>query len=115
MKQQLGRVVVITGAAGGIGRALVDLFATGGDTVVAVDPPDSGVLEMARHLGIRISVSSATSRARKTSCRYTVVSKIRFLHIEVLVNNAAVGPDLVATSNTHVEDFQLALRVPRWT
>ncbi|AUW47309.1 hypothetical protein CUJ84_pRLN3000178 (plasmid) [Rhizobium leguminosarum] len=50
MKQQLGRVVVITGAAGGIGRALVDLFATGGDTVVAVDLPDSGVLEMARHL-----------------------------------------------------------------
>lgn len=82
MKKQLGRVVLITGAVGGIGRALVDLFATGGDIVVAVDLPDSGVLEMARHLGIRISVSSATSRAR--NCRYTVASKNGFCILRCL-------------------------------
>ncbi|MGO7345474.1 SDR family oxidoreductase [Rhizobium johnstonii] len=111
MKQQLGRVVVITGAAGGIGRALVDLFATGGDTVVAVDLPDSGVLEMARHLGYpHLCLECDVSREEDILSLYRRIEE-RFLHIDVLVNNAAVGPDLVATSNTHVEDFQLALRV----
>lgn len=42
MKQE-GRVVVITGAAGGIGRALVDIVAADGDIVIAVDLPGSGV------------------------------------------------------------------------
>ncbi|MGZ2402967.1 NAD(P)-dependent dehydrogenase (short-subunit alcohol dehydrogenase family) [Rhizobium ruizarguesonis] len=111
MKQQLGRVVVITGAAGGIGRALVDLFATGGDTVVAVDLPDSGVLEMARHLGYpHLCLECDVSRQEDILSLYSRIEE-RFLHIDVLVNNAAVGPDLVATSNTHVEDFQLTLRV----
>lgn len=109
MKKQLGRVVLITGAVGGIGRALVDLFATGGDIVVAVDLPDSGVLEMARHLGYpHLCLECDVSRQELSL--YSRIEE-RFLHIEVLVNNAAVGPDLVATSNTHVEDFQLALRV----
>lgn len=40
---QPGRVIIVTDAAGGIGRALVDIFATSGDIVVAVDLPDSGV------------------------------------------------------------------------
>ncbi|TIV12011.1 MAG: SDR family NAD(P)-dependent oxidoreductase, partial [Mesorhizobium sp.] len=45
------RTVIITGAAGGIGRALVDILAADGDTVVAVDLPGSGVVELARDLG----------------------------------------------------------------
>ncbi|MEX2697245.1 SDR family NAD(P)-dependent oxidoreductase [Rhizobium mongolense] len=73
--KQLGRVVVVTGAAGGIGRALVDIFATGGDTVVAVDIPDSGVLEMSRqlghpHLGLECDVSR-----KQTSSLFTAILK----------------------------------------
>ncbi|MBY3517313.1 SDR family oxidoreductase [Rhizobium laguerreae] len=111
MKEQLGRTVVITGAAGGIGRALVDIFATGGDTVVAVDLPGSGVLEMTRHLGHpHLCLECDVSREEDILSLYSRIEE-QFLDIEVLVNNAAVGPDLVATLDTHVEDFQLALRV----
>lgn len=56
--KQAERIVIITGAAGGIGRAL----ARDGDTVVAVDLPGSGVVELARglghpHLGLECDVS----------------------------------------------------------
>ncbi|MGO7186173.1 SDR family oxidoreductase [Rhizobium brockwellii] len=111
MRQQLGRGVVITGAAGGIGRALVDIFATGGDTVVAVDLPDSGVLEMSRHLGYpHLCLECDVSREEDILSLYSRTEK-QLLRVDVLINNAAVGPDLVATLATHVEDFQLALRV----
>lgn len=60
--KQAGRVVIITGAAGGIGRALVEIVAADGDIVVAVDLPGSGVLELAGglghpHLGLECDVS----------------------------------------------------------
>ena len=49
--ERSGRVVVITGAAGGIGRELVAAFLRDGDTIVAVDQAGSGVLELAASLG----------------------------------------------------------------
>ncbi len=41
------RLVLITGAAGGIGRALVSRFVTGGDRVIAHDRDQDGVAEVA--------------------------------------------------------------------
>ena len=46
MSASTERVVVITGAAGGIGRELVDGFAADGYAVVAVDLANTPVLEL---------------------------------------------------------------------
>lgn len=108
---QPGRVIVVTGAAGGIGRALVDIFAANGDVVVAVDLPDSGVIELGQnlgepHLGLEVDVS----REDDVVALRALLEK-RFSRIEVLVNNAGIGPTMAATADTALEDFQRALAI----
>lgn len=56
---ETGRLVLITGAAGGIGRALVRRFVTGGDRVIAHDRDVRGVEEVAAiHSGAVFAASS---------------------------------------------------------
>ncbi|WP_027168914.1 SDR family oxidoreductase [Mesorhizobium sp. WSM3224] len=105
------RVVIITGAAGGIGRVLADTFAANGDVIVAVDLPGSGVLELARglghpHLGLECDISRA--KDIRALCRRI---EAQFAQISVLVNNAAVGPSVAATVDTSIVCFRRALAV----
>ncbi|WP_420377743.1 SDR family oxidoreductase [Sinorhizobium saheli] len=108
---QPGRVIIVTGAAGGIGRALVDIFATNGDVVVAVDLPDSGVIELGRHLGQpHLCLEFDVSRQDDVLAFCTLLEN-RFSQIGVLVNNAGIGPTMAATVDTPIKDFQRALAV----
>ncbi|MDK1389282.1 SDR family oxidoreductase [Sinorhizobium sp. 8-89] len=108
---QPGRVIIITGAAGGIGRALVDTFAAAGDIVVAVDLPDSGVIELGRHLGQpHLGLECDVSREEEVVTLCALIES-RFSQIGVLVNNAGIAPTMTATADTPVEDFQRALAV----
>ena len=47
----MGRVVLVTGACGGIGRALCRRFASAGDTVLALDRDEADVAALAREIG----------------------------------------------------------------
>ncbi|WP_026622544.1 NAD(P)-dependent dehydrogenase (short-subunit alcohol dehydrogenase family) (plasmid) [Ensifer sp. WSM1721] len=105
------RVVIITGAAGGIGRALVDVFAADGDIVVALDLPGSGVIELGRslgqpHLGLEFDVSGEED----ILALYDRIDA-QFAEVGVLVNNAAVGPTMAATVDTSVDDFRRTLQI----
>ncbi|MGB6119370.1 MAG: glucose 1-dehydrogenase, partial [Mesorhizobium sp.] len=107
----VARVVIVTGAAGGIGRSLVELFAQVGDIVVAVDLPGTPVAEVAaqfgaRHIGAHCDVSSEADIASL----YALIDE-RFGRVDVLVNNAALGPTMAATVDTKLEDFDKALSV----
>ncbi|APO70317.1 short-chain dehydrogenase protein (plasmid) [Rhizobium gallicum] len=109
--KQAGRIVIITGAAGGIGRALVDVLAANGDIVVAVDLPGSGVLELARglgdpHLGLEFDVS----REENILALYERI-EAQFGQVGVLVNNAAIGPTMAATVDTTIDAFRRVLAV----
>jgi NAD(P)-dependent dehydrogenase (short-subunit alcohol dehydrogenase family) len=63
-----GRVVVITGAAGGIGSVLVDRFLANGDTVIATDATKErlGQLADSRNAGPRILRDRSSSWPRRT-------------------------------------------------
>jgi NAD(P)-dependent dehydrogenase (short-subunit alcohol dehydrogenase family) len=82
------KVVVITGAGGGLGRAFALAFAGVGATVVAADKNEAGSTETAQlvgGLGLGIDVTNADSVAHMVQ---TVLS--HFGRIDVLVNNAAI-------------------------
>jgi NAD(P)-dependent dehydrogenase (short-subunit alcohol dehydrogenase family) len=89
-----GRVAVVTGAAGGIGRALCRMLATRGAQVVGADIGDlSGTrndVEIARGqwLGVQCDVSSPEEVIELAGA-----VEERFGRCDVLVNNAGIFPD----------------------
>ena len=111
MMEQARRVVIITGAAGGVGRALLEAFHRDGDIIAAVDLPGTDVVDIAaaiggEHAGFHCDVASEDD----------VVSLVaaverRFGRIDVLINNAALGPTMAATVDTDVASFRKALNV----
>jgi NAD(P)-dependent dehydrogenase (short-subunit alcohol dehydrogenase family) len=109
--QNDGRVVVITGAAGGIGKALLEAFHRDGVTIAAVDLPGTNVTEIAaalapRHAGFDCDVSSEDAIV-------DLVARIeaRFGRIDALINNAALGPTMAATVDTDLASFRKAFSV----
>ena len=95
-----GKVVIITGALGGIGRADAALFAREGARLVLTDITDKGADELLASLGaeavfLRHDVSSEDDWARVVAA-----AEERFGRLDALVNNAGmmVLGNLVDTS-----------------
>ena len=94
------RVAIVTGAAGGIGRAMVGGLLAAGIRVAGVDR-DCGPLETlpanAREQGkgddlFTIQTDLASDSAAEEIARAT---RDRFGRIEILVNNAGIGPGTI--------------------
>ena len=92
-----GKVAIVTGAAGGIGKALVAAFVKHGLRVAALDIDEKGVRALqdshgdANVLGLRIDVSDPENCHRQVAA---VAERLGTVHI--LVNNAALGMNAVA-------------------
>lgn len=94
------RVVLITGAGGGLGRAFAHGFAAAGDRVVVADIDEAGaqatvdelVAGGAEALAVRVDV---TSQASVRALIDTVIE--RFGRLDVVVNNAAIYATLTRT------------------
>lgn len=103
-------IVIVTGAAGGIGRACVEAFVAAGARVVATDIDESGaqleeILGAGRCLFVRANVAEEPS----------VISLIEqtvdyFGGLNVLVNNAAVFMG-AAVHETSVDEFERLIAV----
>lgn len=112
-----GQLVLVTGAASGIGRATAFAFAEAGARIVAVDRDAEGAsrtAELARLIGapdawpevVDVSDAQAMEKlAEKVAADYGIV--------DVLVNNAGIGMS-GSFMNTSPEDWKKVLDVNLW-
>lgn len=83
-----GKRVVITGAAGGLGRAFAEGFAAAGAIVMAADVNAAGLAETAHLTGGHAQTVDVTSA---TSCTaLAAAAQARMGGVDILINNAAI-------------------------
>lgn len=93
----MSKVIVITGAGVGLGRALARRFAADGETVVLLGRTLSKVQAVAAEIGARaMAVECDVASADSVRAAFTAIAK-QHPKIDVLINNAALyEPFLVA-------------------
>ncbi len=91
-----GRVVIVTGAAGGIGRALVRAFLDSGMRVAAADLDGEPLRLLQREMDGDRLAAVPVDISDCESCRSCVErAVVRFGRVDCLVNNAGLGMGLV--------------------
>lgn len=86
----MGRVVLITGGAGGIGRAAAERFAAAGDVVVLADLSSDGLARTASDLGGSVDTIVADVTVVLDCERMVSETVARHGRLDVLVNCAGV-------------------------
>lgn len=86
-----GKVVIITGAARGVGRTMVGTFVQQGAKVVATDRDAEGLAETCKHFPRVVSLVKDISQPEETAMVVEMALE-QFGHLDVCVNNAAVAP-----------------------
>ena len=99
----MSRVVMVTGAASGIGAGLASHFVSLGDRVIALDMNSGGLTSLADRLAspnLMLALADVTDEAQVEMA--LVESTARFGHPEVLVNNAGTtgGPQATTLHET---------------
>lgn len=88
-----GKVVIVTGAAGGIGRAAAQRFAGEGASIVAVDLEGSGLAETVNAIdgdgGRALAVTADVTSADDVE-HYVAAAVDEFGGVDVLFNNAGI-------------------------
>ncbi len=85
-------VAVITGAARGVGRALVAAFAAAGCKVVAADRDPGGLRETSRHHGDAVLAVTADVSTEEGADAIVGTAVREFGALSFCINNAAVAP-----------------------
>jgi NAD(P)-dependent dehydrogenase (short-subunit alcohol dehydrogenase family) len=85
-----GKVVLITGAGGGIGRALAAAFAQQGARLVLVDRATDALRALADRLGMRADVATQVCDLNDDGAVARLANALRASHgrVDVLLNNA---------------------------
>ena len=86
-----GKVAVITGAGGGMGREAAIVFAEEGAQVCAADIDGAAAEEVASEAGDALAVRSDVADGASVQAMYAAAAE-RFGGIDVLYNNAGISP-----------------------
>jgi short-subunit dehydrogenase len=111
-----GRTAVITGAAGGIGRAISVSLARRGCDLALVDIDETGIAhtaELARAYGVRVSQHRLDVADRTAVAEFPNVVAAEHAGVDLLINNAgvAVGGTFEQVSE---EDFDWLFEINFW-
>lgn len=106
-----GRVAIVTGAAGGMGRATALAFARAGARVVAADLNLAGAEETVAMIGdgaLALEVDVADPAACEAMVERAVEA---YGGLDILFNNAAIAGATAYTLNQSIEDWQRVIDI----
>jgi 3-oxoacyl-[acyl-carrier protein] reductase len=100
-----GQVVLVVGAASGIGRAAAQLIASRGGTVVIADFDKTGLASLQKELGLKDNQVESVNLGDQSSVQALVTSVIsKHAQIDAVINTAGV----VGPTFTKLEDVEWA-------
>jgi NAD(P)-dependent dehydrogenase (short-subunit alcohol dehydrogenase family) len=111
MKDFEDKVVIVTGAASGIGRAAAVGFAKQGAAVVVADVNESGAKETVSIIGDR-AMAVTVDVSDPQSCQAMVDATIeKFGRLDVIFNNAGIGGVRAMTGDQSTEDWLQVINI----
>ncbi len=105
------KVAIVTGAAGGIGRATAELFVREGAAVMLVDREEQALAGAARAIGGKVAFSVADVSDEKQTERYVSDTVTRFGGIDILFANAGIEGRVAPIVDYPLADFDRVLAV----
>ena len=105
-----GRIALITGAARGIGAAIVRAFVAAGARVGALDRDRDGLRALCEPMGDAVLPIAANVASTAEVAEATAHLLDRFERVDILINNAGIVRD-ATTGRVTDEDFGLTLDV----
>jgi NAD(P)-dependent dehydrogenase (short-subunit alcohol dehydrogenase family) len=108
-----GQVVVITGAARGIGAATARLISARGGKVFALDIARDGLLSLQSELGLPENQIATIDLGNQDSVKKSIDAIFKMTgRIDALINTAGVvGPTNIEVEDVKWEDFENTLRI----
>ena len=106
-----GRTVIVTGGAKGIGFGASECLVEAGASVVIADIDQERAEESARKLGASAIALRHDVRSADSASELVEKTKQRFGRIDVLVNNAGVGPKPTPVQDLTEEEFDRVLDI----
>jgi len=109
-----GKVLLVTGGGGGIGRAVAERFASDGARVALVDVDEAGLQESAKTVeragGEALAIRADVTRGDEVR-RYVEATVSRFGSIDCFHNNAGILGDLAPLTDYAEETFDRVIAV----
>lgn len=106
-----GRTALVTGAARGIGLAVVRRLASEGADIVAVDLPGAPLSEALAVEGVRVIAVEADVSNPADWARAMTETRAAFGRLNILVNNAGISGPIGPFERLAVEDFDRVMAV----
>lgn len=109
MRNLTGKVVMVTGGASGLGRAMVQRFLEEGSNVVAADRSRAALDDLvAQNSAIPLDLDVTNPDAVEDAIAFVAD---KFGALDVLVNNAGVGPKREELHKSSLEDWRRVMEV----
>jgi NAD(P)-dependent dehydrogenase (short-subunit alcohol dehydrogenase family) len=105
MTKLKGKVAIVTGAAGGIGRAAAKLFVREGAKVLLVDRNEQALAQLAIEIGSSARYQAADVSKLEDSVRYVRCACEEFGGIDVLFANAGVEGTVAPLTELSPQEF----------